>query len=637
MKTKDQILGLLHSHWGFSDFREGQEEIILNVCKGKDSLAVLATGSGKSICYQIPGLYMNRLTLVVSPLIALMQDQVNGLTKRGIKAKALYSGQSYSEQDIILDNAIYGHTQFLMVSPERLNTRLFKDRLDKLNIGLIAIDEAHCISEWGHDFRPEYRKISELRQHLKNVPIIALTATATNQVREDILHNLKMEDAKVFLQSPVRKNLSYFTYYTENKKEAVLNLLKKDDKTQLVYVSTRKASIDLTRYFSQGGHSAVAYHGGMLKKTKQKNAEDWFSNSKNTIVATKAFGMGIDKADVRKVIHFQLPDSLEAYVQESGRAGRDGKDAMAIIVCNDDDLHRHMDAVENYFPDEKFIISVYLKLCQYYDLATGAAVDEFLDFDMNTFIKEMDLPRFKTQNALKLLHKCELIFLSDPVLHPSTLFLKEYDVKFLMRNPRIAPRMKEFIKLVLRSYEGLFLGLTKIDEIFLAKKFEVKVDKTREALRWIDKEGLGQYKEQFDGYSIGFKGYRLKNEEIILDKHVYQNQKERFKRGIISIQQYILSKDCRQKYIAEYFGFNNVNKCRICDNCKKELNALTSSDSLKEKLFLILSQAPISLQNLLFNFGLEQHDQVVKLLQYYESEKDIIITGDMIQNNRAKA
>ncbi len=627
---KNQIKLLLSSYWNYEHFKPGQEDIITSVCRGQDTLAILATGSGKSLCYQIPGLYFDNLTLVITPLISLMRDQLKSLRDKNIPAQALYSGQSYREQDIILDNAVYGKTKFLFVSPERIQTILFKERLKKMDVGLIAVDEAHCISEWGHDFRPAYRKIQALKEQLQGVPIIALTATATNQVKTDIIQNLELKDVAKFIQSPVRTNISYLNYYSENKKETLVRIIKKYDNSQIVYVSTRKSTNELTKYLNASSIKSVAYHGGMEKKIKDKNADLWFNNQARVIVATKAFGMGIDKRDVRTVIHFQLPDSLEAYTQEAGRAGRDGKLSRALILYNNDDLNRHNEQVDNYFPDRKFISQVYGHLARYLKAAAGPIDDTSFPLNVDEFSKYSNLSKFKIYNSLFLLHKCELITLSDSFYNRSKLSLKESLVKIFISDPGRSEKMKAFVQLLLRSYEGLFISDINIDEQSLAKRFEAKEDQIREALRWFYKHDIANYQEQFEGHRVGFCGYRFKENDIQLDQNVYNNQKQRYTTGIKSVSGYILSTECRQVIISNYFGFEDENQCGLCDNCVTRSQDNNFEKELMHKLFSILSSKAFTLEELISQFEIDQHERLIDLIKNAESERLLKIEGDTI-------
>lgn len=557
-----------------------------------------------------------------------MKDQINSLKQKGVKASGLYSGQSKRDQDIILDNAIYGEQKFLFVSPERLKTKLFIERFRRMNVTLIAVDEAHCISEWGHDFRPEYRMIAELREIKEKIPIIALTATATKTVIEDLTENLKFRNHKEFIYSPTRTNLSYNSLYTEAKKETLSALLQNTQGGKIIYVNTRKTTKELERHLLAKGIDCKAFHGGMLRKERDACIASWNDNTTRVIIATKAFGMGIDKADVRLVVHYQPPQSLEAYVQEAGRAGRDGQYAEAIILYNRGDFNKLEKLIDESFPSIPYLKQTYQQLCQFLKVASGPCETEFFPFYLAEFAKKHSHSKLKLFNALKLLHQFECIYLSDAILHPSKLRLSESGIKHILKNPQLSEKMGQFIKMLLRNYEGLFLDYTVIDEKIISLKFQESIPKIKTALQWLEKSGVADYNPSFEGHTISFMEYRYKSEEIPINKESYKRSKKRMVDSIESLKNYINEDRCRQKYISKYFGFDDE-ECTICDNCE-EKNSNSAHYEIQKNLTEILSKEQLSLHQLFSNFKIGQRKAIKDILSEMESEKEISIVNNKI-------
>ena len=629
MLGEDHLLQILKKYWGYDSFRYNQQEIITSIISGKDTLAILPTGAGKSLCYQIPGLYKEGVTLVISPLIALMKDQIAGLKKRGIKADGIFSGQTKRKQDIILDNAVYDKEQkFLFVSPERLKTNLFKERFKRMNTQLVAIDEAHCISEWGHDFRPEYRLISELKDLKPNLKFIALTATATQTVIDDIIQNLEFKDYNSFISSPIRSNLSYNVLVTESKREVLSSLLQEEE-CVIIYCTTRKACKDLERHLSAKGKPCRSYHGGMSKREREKCIEAWESDETKIIIATKAFGMGIDKSNVRKVIHYNLPQTLEAYVQEAGRAGRDGEMANTILLYNNSDKLKLEKLIAENFPSLDFIKSIFSKLCSYLSIASGTSEYEFHPFYLTDFASKYNLRIIKLLSALKFLHQSDIIYLSDAILHPGQLKLSESAIKKLLKNPKLTAGMAAFIKILLRNYEGIFLDYTVIDENDLAKRHQTSKDKVVRALEWLSQKGYGDYKSTFEGHTVSFMEYRYDSEQLPLKTELYNKRKKRLTDSVEKMLSFVASNNCRQILIAEYFGFEEGD-CKICDNCIKKYNNWDNS-TLQFKIENHLSIKPMSLIELSSHFDIGLRDRIKEVLTEMESEREIIIQSNLIK------
>ena len=629
MLEEDQLLDILKKYWGFDSFRYNQQDIISSIINGKDTLAILPTGAGKSLCYQIPGLYHEGVTLVISPLIALMKDQIAGLKKRSIKADGIYSGQTKRQQDIILDNAVYGDQKFLFVSPERLKTNLFKERFKRMNTQLVAIDEAHCISEWGHDFRPEYRLIAELRDLKPNLKFIALTATATQPVVEDIIQNLEFEDYKSFISSPIRSNLSYNVLVTESKREVLTSLLQDESECVIIYCNTRKGCKDLERHLNARGKSCRSYHGGMSKRDREKCIEAWEKDETKVIIATKAFGMGIDKSNVRKVIHYNLPQTLEAYVQEAGRGGRDGERASAILLYNNSDKLKLEKLIAENFPSLDFIKSIFAKLCSYLSIASGTSEYEFHPFYLTEFASKYNLKIIKLLSALKFLHQSDIIYLSDAILHPAQLKLSESAIKKLLGNPKLSIGMASFIKILLRNYEGIFLDYSVIDEKDLAKRHQTSQEKVVRALEWLAQKGYGDYKSSFEGHTVSFMEYRYDSEQLPLKTDLWNKRKKRLTDSVEKMLSFVANDTCRQIIIAEYFGFEE-DDCKICDNCIKKYNNWDNS-TLQFKIENHLSIKPMSLIELSSHFEIGMRDRIKEVLTEMESEREIAIQSNLIK------
>ena len=464
---------ILEKYWGYRSFRPSQEEIINSVLNGTDALALLPTGGGKSICFQVPGLAMDGICVVVSPLIALMKDQVENLTKKGIKAIAITSAMHKREIDIALDNCVHGNVKFLYLSPERLETEIVKVRLQKMNVNLIAIDESHCISQWGYDFRPSYLKIELLREILPKVPFLALTATATKEVVVDIQEKLRFKKKNVIQQSFERKNIAYILLNEEDKLARLLKIAQKVSGSGIVYVRNRKKTQDIANYLRSNKISADFYHAGLDSKTRDIKQSEWVNNKTRVIVCTNAFGMGIDKPDVRFVVHIDLPDSLEAYFQEAGRAGRDEQKAFAILLYNNGDKIELNRNVENSFPEMDAIRQTYQALANYYQIPSGSGLGTTFSFDISAFCDNYKLQAITVFNSLKFIEREGYILLSDAFFQAARLKLevsRDDLYKFQISNPAF----DVFIKLLLRNYAGLFDNFEKINEYDLAKKLKLK-------------------------------------------------------------------------------------------------------------------------------------------------------------------
>jgi ATP-dependent DNA helicase RecQ len=520
----DKSREILKKYWGFEQFRPLQEQIVDDAIYGHDVLALLPTGGGKSICFQVPGIAREGITLVVSPLIALMQDQVNNLQKRGIRARAITSSLSYREIDITLDNARFGGLDFLYTSPERLSTRLFIERFKQMNVGLIVVDEAHCISEWGHDFRPSFLEIHQLREIHPEVPIIALTATATKKVREDIVHQLKLRHPKIHEASFTRNNLSYECYKTENKTEAILRFCKENESCGIVYCQTRKSVKDIARVLHANGLSVGIYHGGLDAKDRETMLNDWMAGKTKIMVATNAFGMGIDKSDVRFVLHYEFPPSLEAYFQEAGRAGRDLQPSRALAFWEEKDLDQLNERFVMQFPTIETIKLTYRALCNFLKLAIGSGKDETYHFDIRELCQTFKLDLIQTYSSLKILELNGNLSFSEGVFSPTRIKFCVGNTElynFQIKNEKLRP----LSTLMARSYPGIFEHFFELNEREFCKRLNIQQAELDRQLKTLEKQGIIDVTWRSNLPSVTFIHERQADDYLNLNPDVYINRK----------------------------------------------------------------------------------------------------------------
>lgn len=619
---------ILNKYWGYSVFRPLQEEIINSVINGKDTLALLPTGGGKSICFQVPALALDGLCLVVSPLIALMKDQVENLSKRGIEAKAIYSGMSYREIEITLDNCIYNNEiKFLYLSPERLKSEIFKVRLKQMKINLIAVDEAHCISQWGFDFRPEYRQIAELRQYLPKTPIIALTATATKNVVEDIQLQLNFSKKNVFQKSYERKNLRYIVRFTQDKNAKTLEILKKTKGSGLIYAQSRKRTEELASFLMKEKISADFYHAGLPYELRMKKQNDWISSQTRVMVCSNAFGMGIDKPDCRVVVHYDLPDCLEAYYQESGRAGRDELQSFCVLLFNKTDELAALDRIKKNFPDENEIRRIYQALCDYFQMPLGAIELTSFDFNIAEFCKRYKFQPVVAFSCLKILEQCDLIVLSESFFEPSRIriILNGAELyKFQVENELF----DEFIKTLLRTYAGLFDMYVPINEKVLSDRTKQSVEGTKKTLRKLEKSRILEYLEQKDKSQLTFVQTRISAENIRFDKALLSDRKKNYKEKIKEILNYSNNTNsCRSKLLLEYFNEFGAEDCGVCDICSQK----NKSRLELEKYLHLQSEIKVKV--------IEKPQSPTELFEYFSqlnSEIFVALIRDMLQEGELK-
>jgi len=577
---------ILSKYWGYGSFRPLQEEIISSLLEGHDTLALMPTGGGKSICFQVPGLVLDGLCLVISPLVALMKDQVHQLTKRGIKAISLTAGMSSREMDIALDNLIYGDFKFLYVSPERLKSELFLSRARKMKISMLAIDEAHCISQWGYDFRPPYLEIAEFRKEFNIDKIIALTATATKEAKEDIIRFLDMKDVKVFSKSFARSNLSYSVIETENKAGKILDVFTNVPGSGVVYVRSRKKTQEIAAFLNQHGISADYYHAGLNPIERQSRQESWIQNKKRVMVATNAFGMGIDKPDVRVVVHIDLPDSLEAYYQEAGRAGRDERKAYAVLLFNKDDSGNLLKRTIDSQVDVDLIRRVYQCLANQYKLAVGSGLNVSYEFDFDRFTKTFDLPGVQTFHALHKLEMNGLIQLNEGFYQPSKLnSLVDHDnlYRFQVANQKYDP----IIKIVLRLYGGeIYNHYVTIKESDIARLLNIPKADVHQKLTHLASVGIFDYEESSSQPHIVFTMPRFEVGKLPIDATHLEKRKEIVISKAKSMVGYAEKpSNCRSLMLQAYFDENSEIECGICDYCiHKKKNESLSANQLLETI-----------------------------------------------------
>ncbi|MES2875279.1 MAG: ATP-dependent DNA helicase RecQ [Bacteroidota bacterium] len=592
---------ILYKYWGFAKFRPLQEDIVESILTGHDTLALMPTGGGKSACFQVPALVKPGICIVVSPLIALMKDQVENLRAKGINAIAIISGMGKREIDIALDNCIYGDIKFLYLSPERLLSDLVRERIRHMNVNLIAIDEAHCISQWGYDFRPPYLHISELRELHPKIPFLALTATATDRVALDIQEKLRFRNGNVFRKSFERKNLGYLVYNQENKFRKLISIAQNVKGSGIVYVRNRRETQEVARMLNMEGISADYYHAGLDSGARSKKQLSWKNSQTRVIVATNAFGMGIDKADVRFVVHLDLPESLEAYYQESGRAGRDEKKAYTILLYNYADKARLIKKLEQSYPSVQEIKLVYHHLGNYFQLAYGAGEGLTLEIDIADFCNRFKLDAIKTLNALKFLEHDEYIALSETVFLPSRVQIligQEEIYRFQVEQPAY----DSFIKILLRSYGGLFDQFVAIKESDLGKRLSMTKKEISDVLRKLQSMEVLLYAEQSDKPHITFLKQRLDNHHLQVDARYLTDRYKINKQQVESVISYAETFKCRSQQLLNYFNETHAPECGVCDVClekKKKWKKESITDEIIKDILNALSNNSLLLDDLM--------------------------------------
>jgi ATP-dependent DNA helicase RecQ len=618
---------VLKQYWGFDKFRPNQTPIVESIINGFDTLALLPTGGGKSICYQVPGLVREGMCLVVSPLIALMQDQVESLKKVGIKAQAITSDMSRKEIDIALDNAQFGHLDFLYASPERLKTDIFKTRFQRMKISLIAVDEAHCISEWGHDFRPPYLDIWELREIHPNVPIVALTATATKRVREDIQTHLKLKSPNYFEGSFLRENLSYEVYEVESKINHILKMCELfRGQCGVVYCQTRKDTKDVTKALLAQKFSAATYHGGLDGETRKQKLKAWMNDEIRIMVATNAFGMGIDKPDVRFVLHYELPNNIEAYYQEAGRSGRDGASSRNIGYYEKEDLIKMKQRELDRFPSIEDIKTVYRALCNHLKVAIGSGNMESYPLDLRAFISKYGLNPIVVYNSLKILELNETIVFNESVFHRTKVKFAVSNTglySFQIKNPKYDP----LITLLSRSHPGIFSSFWEIDEYKLIKLLKISKAEFNNQLSYLEKQGLVDINWQSDQPLVFFQHERLPDDYLSISPDVYQHRKEIALKKLNAMLHFINAPICRSQQILNYFD-QEAGSCGKCDVCLFEKRSTYSMNELISISQSLLSEKALTYDEILQVLNIQKDQQLSRALSFLVDEEIIIQVGN---------
>ncbi len=645
---------ILKQYWGYYHFRPLQEDIINAVLDGKDTLALLPTGGGKSICFQVPAMAKDGLCLVVSPLIALMKDQVENLKQKGISALALYSGMSFLEIKKTLQNAAYGNYKFLYVSPERLETNLFLEMLPAININLLAVDEAHCISQWGYDFRPPYMRIAALRELLPGVPVLALTASATKVVQDDICEKLKpppppeggtLESAKskqtlnrnskdswkVFQQSFERPNLSYSVFNVPSKQNKLLEILKNVPGTAIVYCKSRKHTKEMADLLKLNNINADYYHAGLTNDDRNKKQEHWITNKTRVIVSTNAFGMGIDKPDVRVVVHYDVPDCLENYYQEAGRAGRDGKRAYAVLLYNNKEIENLQEQSGIRFPEAVVIKQVYIGLMNHLQIAAGSGEGLSYDFDISVFSTAFKLSILTATYAIKALEQEDIVSFNEVFFKPSTVVFttnREELTEFEKQYPLLEP----LIKGLLRSYEGIFDYPATVYENKLAKFLQADISCLKKELQQLNDYGIISYSAQKEKPQITLLQNRMYNDNYQVNSINYFKRKQNFEERVNAMINYIQqTAGCRSQHIAGYFTAVKIKVCGICDNCinEKALHISTEEfNDIASKIINCTKDQNLTIEKLLLILKGIKKEKIWKVINYLLAEEKLITDKD---------
>jgi ATP-dependent DNA helicase RecQ len=596
---ESSIKEILHKYWGYSEFRPAQEQIISSVLAGRDTLALMPTGGGKSLTYQVPTMARKGVCIVVTPLIALMKDQVDRLRKLGISAVAIHSGMSYSKIDIALDNCVYGDVKFLYIAPERLATETFRLRVQRMNVSLLAVDEAHCISQWGYDFRPSYLRIAEVRKMLPEVPILALTASATDMVTKDIMKHLGFKEEHIIRSSFARPNLSYAVRHTDDKNEQLLRIVNNVTGSGIVYMQSREGCEQVATFLQENGISASYYHAGLPHAEREIRQEEWTSGKTRIVVATNAFGMGIDKADVRFVVHYTMSDSLESYYQEAGRAGRDGKRSYAVMLVASNDSSRISKHFSDEFPPLEQIKLIYEKVCDYVQVAVGDGLYASYIFNIHDFCRREHIHISRVRAALKLLQQNNYLTLTEEVDNPARIiFTTGRDDLYKIRVCQ--DELDNIIRVILRLYDGVFTEFRSIDEKQIAAISGYTIDKVRELLKRMWQMRIIRYIPANTTPILFFNEERLPTNDLYISPESYTHRLRLTQERFENVLRYIGNEQsCRSVMMQNYFGDTDTTVCGVCDICinkKKEIN--NKSNSLENKVLTLIREQNLTSREL---------------------------------------
>jgi ATP-dependent DNA helicase RecQ len=623
-----KALEILQKYWKHDQFRSLQKEIIDSVLSGQDTFALLPTGGGKSICFQVPALINDGICLVISPLVALMKDQVQNLQKLDIKAIALTGGIKSDEMVTLLDNCQFGNYKFLYLSPERLQTEWVLERIKQLPISIIAIDEAHCVSQWGHDFRPSYLKISNLKTHFPKVPFIALTASATKRVQEDVILQLGLEKTAVFQKSFNRENIAYFVLEAEDKLFRMEQILKKNPEPSIIYVRNRKSCLDVSSQLQALGFKSTYYHGGLSAKEKDKNMQLWMSEEVQVIVATNAFGMGIDKANVKTVIHIQLPENIENYYQEAGRAGRNEEKAYAVLLTSPSDKSNAESQFIAVLPDKKFLNTMYVKLCNYFQIAYGEGIEEQFSFNLNQFCGKYEFPILKTYNAMQFLDRQGIITLSQE-------FTEKVTVQFIIPSKEVLRYMslnrkdEPILLALLRSYPGIHEVPAALNMAMIAKKAETNETAVNALLQQLKEKGIIDYQAKSNDTRLIFNVIREDERTINTVSKYLETQNNLKTAQLQSVLSFVKDTgNCKSKLILNYFGEKSNKNCGICSYCIGQTKTEIKTEDISETIVALLKIGPMNSREIQIHIKKSTDAVIFALQQLLENELITILSNN---------